>query len=564
MKEKNGSMATHFDNISLATTTNMRNDFLQKWGSLITSILVSFIATLLCTHRCWPMAWKRSDILFAGDHYIGDGHAKRMLDSRLGAAFTLCLPFVLGIVGVYIFGDDNIVTAEGLVPAISLKPKLNNLNSTLFNQLHIDLQTFGLLSGVNCSKVLSFDTTQASDMTCQVQLSGGTIAVASSDVGTVCRIKATCDVSGNLALSSILLVGLPEVFQNINYSVRADSWNGIEPDKVVGETFGPTEGKALVGKKDKPTEVNFELTRSRYSDTRRVGLWREESLGEGSYQYGLQLTKLKKELVEGFSTEGEPTHYVAFNFEASDNIYTLQYSDRESFLAQISRMFTLLLSFLALFRFVKTYIELVIDNAYVYVSKRRGASVPADVHHRTCVLEERLEDLSDGVEKAMEAVIEKKERRPSRRLSAFLSAEDVQLEKEIELVSVENPIYSKKSVKNNFVDASSDTDLVALFKREIESLRREMEKLEASNTVLQGHVEKLERNNTMLQGHIDRLEDRFEQLESKHSSESVHDSCSTHSGLEVSSKSGWKTFQLEDGRVYYQRPDGSTTWETDT
>ena len=91
-----------------------------------------------------------------------------------------------------------------------------------------------------------------------------------------------------------------------------------------------------------------------------------------------------------------------------------------------------------------------------------------------------------------------------------------------------------------------------------------MEKLEASNTVLEGHVEKLERNNTMLQGHIDRLEDRFEQLESKHSSESVHDSCSTHSGLEVSSKSGWKTFQLEDGRVYYQRPDGSTTWETDT
>ena len=85
---------------------------------------------------------------------------------------------------------------------------------------------------------------------------------------------------------------------------------------------------------------------------------------------------------------------------------------------------------------------------------------------------------------------------------------------------MENPIYSKKSVKNNFVDASSNTDLVALFKSEIQSLRREMEKLEASNTTLQGHVEK-----SYLY--------------------------STHGGLEVSSKSGWKTFQLEDGRVYY-------------
>ena len=79
------------------------------------------IATLLATHRLWPRACRRFDILFAGDHFIGDGHAKRMLDTRLGAAFTLSLPFVLGIISVQTFGANNLLVRDGLVPAKALQ-----------------------------------------------------------------------------------------------------------------------------------------------------------------------------------------------------------------------------------------------------------------------------------------------------------------------------------------------------------------------------------------------------------------------------------------------------------
>ena len=173
----------------------------------------------------------------------------------------------------------------------------------------------------------------------------------------------------------------------------------------------------MVGSKNKPSQVNFELTRSRYSDIRRTGLWDEEFSSGVAYHYGLQLTKLKKALVEGSSTMENQVHYVALNFEASDNIYTIQYSDQQSFTSQISSLFTLLLSFLALFRFVKSYTELMIDNAYVYLCERRDVPLPDDVHHRTCVLEERLGELGDGGVKGMGQGFDKRKKRASRRLS---------------------------------------------------------------------------------------------------------------------------------------------------
>ena len=62
------------------------------------------------THRMWPKGCKRIDLIFAGDHYVEDTHAKRMLDTRLGASFTLMLPCIIGIAVVQIFGivlDDG-------------------------------------------------------------------------------------------------------------------------------------------------------------------------------------------------------------------------------------------------------------------------------------------------------------------------------------------------------------------------------------------------------------------------------------------------------------------------
>ena len=589
LQPKNGSHTGHTNSASPSGAFIVKkNELLQEWGSTITLILVGFVASLLSTHRCWPMACRCSDFLFAGDHYVGDGHAKRMLDSRLGAAFTLSLPFVLGIFGVQIFGADNTLKTDGLVPGISLNPRLDALNSTLFNKLYIDLQTFALLPGVDCSTAIGFDATQAGDMICRVSSGDANITVEGIGMGTKCMLKATCDVSGNLALSSVLLVSLPEVFQKINYTVRADSWNGIDADTVVGDMFGPAQGKVLVGSKDSPSQVNFELTRSRYRDSRRVGLWGEQVASDVPYRYGLQLSKLKRLLVEDRGMD-EQVHYLAFNFEASDNVYTVEYSDQQSFASQISGMFTFLLSSLALFRFVKSYAELVIDNAYVYLSERRGVPLPEDVHHRTCVLEERLEDLGSGGIGGMGSVLHKGKKRTSRRVLAFLSGEAGNLKKSVELVGIENPMSqsSKADCKSSEGEHSgsveaellenpmvekveelkdaADADVKVLMKRILmnyERMRRDNDRMRRDNDRMRKDNGMLRKQVVSLDATVSRLVSIVEgtgddNLKKKSAVEEEKERKAGEGSLPF----GWQVFQTVDGSVYYCGPDGRTTWE---
>lgn len=85
-------------------------------------------------------------------------------------------------------------------------------------------------------------------------------------------------------------------------------------------------------------------------------------------------------------------------------------------------MFTLLLSFLAHFPFVKSYSELMIDNAYLLLSERRDINLPEGVvHNCTCVLEEHLERLGDIEVEGMGQGLEKRKKRASQRVSMFLS-----------------------------------------------------------------------------------------------------------------------------------------------
>ena len=82
-------------------------------------------------------------------------------------------------------------------------------------------------------------------------------------------------------------------------------------------------------------------------------------------------------------------HYLSFNFETTGSVFTQELSDKVDLESQLSRLFTLLLSILALFRFVKMYAELVIDHACLYLSGLRGIPVSEDVKERINILEER-------------------------------------------------------------------------------------------------------------------------------------------------------------------------------
>jgi hypothetical protein len=370
-----------------------------------------------------------------------------MLDTRLGAAFTLSLPFVLGIISVQTFGANNLLVGDGLVPAKTLQPPLNTSDPTLFNKIHIAVDTYALQPNIDCEQAVSWkDAELVADMKCVeqgVDSKEEDSAANAGDLtaGTMCKLRFSCGMGGGLAGNARLVLSFRDSFQRIKYTVRADSWNGLEPDNVVGGRFGQTGNAALSGTEKDPTMLNFELTRSRFRDITGTTLWGGADLNK-PYRFGLQLVELPRRLEESGPLSGR--HYVAFSFASSANIFSRQHSDHVEATAQVSTLFTLLLSVLAFFRFAKTQVENLIDNVIMYLAEKKKFPVPKDVQRRVRVLEERpVDDPGAGRGVGSRGVPHASQRRPSRRLSRLLSHDAgfaAATGGEIEMVSVSNPM----------------------------------------------------------------------------------------------------------------------------
>ena len=218
--------------------------------------------------------------------------------------------------------------------------------------------------------------------------------------------------------------------------------------------------------------VNFELTRSRFRDITGTTLW--EGADENKpYHFGLQLAELTRRLEESSTGTTSGRHYVEFSFAVSANIFSRQHSDRTEVTAQVSTLFTLLLSVLAFFRLVKTQAENLIDNAIMYLAEKKKFPVPKDVQHRVRVLEERLKDPL-GTAAAAAGGAHGSQRRQSRRLSMMLSLEaDVAAEAgDIEMVSVPNPMARHG---NRLDDGGAERGKTSRTNETIELLRTEMD-----------------------------------------------------------------------------------------
>ena len=546
-----------------AETIAANLNFLDHYGSMIYIILGGMISILLCTHRCWPVSWRRSDLLFAGDHYIGDGHAKRMLDSRLGAAFTLSLPFMLGIFSVSTFGEENVKVTQALIPENILEPRLFDIeDAKLFGTLDVSFQAYALLADVSCEQAMGYDFSLAHHMKCTFEVNQTDLGV---DKGTLCNVHVSCNVGARLAGTSSLLFFQPDSFQSIRYAVRADSWNGIEEDSQVENILESRSGTYLAGEMLQPTSINFQLTRSRYQNKVRPSPLSFVA-GKEPFRYGLQLTALEPIPVESSTGSRTGKHYVAFRFETTGSVFTKEDSDKVELASQLSRLFTLLLSVLAFFRFVKTYVELVTDNVCLYISGVRGTPVPEDVRQRVNVLEERHADDEDSGESSMLGNISVKE--PSRRVSLLMSLEGGHKSSEelgdgtgIELRSMENPMVNKVEELRNVEDG----EMKALLKRVLlnyERIRKENERICKENERICKDNERLHKQVASLDVSVSRLSSIVEgngdvNVKKVSTAKSLYESEVDKRPLPF----GWEAFETDDGAMYYRRPDGTTTWE---
>ena len=111
-------------------------------ATLLYTILSAIALSVVLFHRFLPMRFKEADVFFAGDHFVEDTvrcvflyvlyivakytnrfhschflqHAKRMLDTRLGAAVSIALPCIIGMLCIPIFGSNELLISTALVP----------------------------------------------------------------------------------------------------------------------------------------------------------------------------------------------------------------------------------------------------------------------------------------------------------------------------------------------------------------------------------------------------------------------------------------------------------------
>eukprot|EP00946_MAST-07B_sp_MAST-7B-sp1_P001825 g1825.t1 len=343
------------------------------------------------THRIWPGGCKRGDLIFAGDHYIEDTHAKRMLDTRLGASFTFMLPCIVGIAVVQIFGAENLLHTKGLEPAVSLNPPLPNLASraepAFFKHVQFNIAAFAPTKEVACKDIVAPTTASTRALTCTrteedaARLDGADAAF--------CDITLRCAVSSELRGTSDVHVSFPDAFQNIRWTVTPEAWDGEHIVANISKPLAAQEAtRTLSGTAENPTTLSFGAIRTRFRNL--VGA---KDAATTEYEHGLQLSFLGESIQDselGSTTNADGMHHVSFRLEVEESVFVSERSDKVGLESRISTVFTMLLTAMSVMRVAKTFLELGIDSLLIRRAERTQSELPADVARRKVILEEKF------------------------------------------------------------------------------------------------------------------------------------------------------------------------------
>jgi len=310
------------------------------------------------------------------------------------------LPFFLGIAVVSIFADDNDLLIKGLEPASSLDPPLPSIKAldehpeqhpgitkdmlpNLFKRLVFDIATFAP-GTFACSDIVVTQPTGA--IACERKT---VLADQGGDGGaaTFCRLSLTCTVGADLRGEQNVAVSFPSAFQNIQWIVQPDAWNGLDIVSKVNHTL-MERNHLLTGTPTNPTTLNFGLTRSRYRDL-RGGLDDTKTLR----MYGLQVswlgeTKQLSEPDEPDTADGR--HHVVFALDVQESVFESERSDRVNFPTRLGTVLTLMLSAIGIMRVVKALLGFLIDVCLVRRAKKTGHAAPSDVDRRLHILNEKF------------------------------------------------------------------------------------------------------------------------------------------------------------------------------
>lgn len=318
---------------------------------IVYASLAAIAFLIVCTHRLCPESLKKLDLLFSSDHTVEDTHASRVFNTRLGASFTLSLPFIVAIIAVFVFTAENVSERSTLVPASTM------VSEGDFQQLNL---TYSVVSGR--SPPLCGDIVVESDMSCK------TVFVTEEQV---CHANTICDLGNIVAGSRSITVTLPDNMQVGRVVVVPSAW--AREQTIVTETIVPSRG-SFVGTTVQPTTCHFALTRCKKLD------WLANET-----RYGVKITRngVKEHVSETGTSDGY--HVVAFLFDVDENFFVRTFETKQNMITQCSTILTLVISVLSVMHIVKLILENCIDYVYGCVA----AELPTDIRSRKCIMGEQ-------------------------------------------------------------------------------------------------------------------------------------------------------------------------------
>ena len=322
---------------------------------IVYSSLLGLIVLIICGHRLCPHCFKHGDLMFSGDHVIEDTHARRILSTRLGAAFTLIIPLIVAMIAVFVFTSDNTLTQNGLVPIAT-----TDIPHTpgLYQNISITYTTESASIISNCSSIV----VQAPGLDCNTNY------FKTSQY--TCAIELECSVNPPFGGTHEVLFILPDHFQRARCSLLPSMWNGTQ----FNITSAIVSDRMMTGTLDNPTTVDFDAVRSKMHNH-----------FFNNISYGLQMTPRATNIIADDMGTKSGRHYVVLRFFSTETLFIREILPKLDIITQIGTVLTLTISALSGLRVAKLGIAILIDTLYIKIF----TIPPNDITQRLMILEER-------------------------------------------------------------------------------------------------------------------------------------------------------------------------------
>ena len=317
--------------------------------------LSSSILLIICSHRLCPHCFKNLDFMFSGDHIVPDTHARRIISSRLGAAFTISLPIVVSIISVFVFTSNNTLTQNGLIPIATAQ--ISPLKG-LYGEIEIQFISESSIKVETCDNIEN----NHNDMNC-------TVDNKHMDEYT-CETHMKCSIDSPFGGMHSILFTFPDNFQRAQLYIAPSMWNKTQYNlstALYSKDF-------IAGTLKYPSTIDFDVIRSKINDHI-----------QNTEQFGLQMTLRDNNVVTDNLGAEKGLHFVEIRFFSTENLFVKEVMEKLGIITRIGTVLTLTISALSGLKAAKLSLEHCIDNSIIKCCKR----VPNDIARRAVILEEK-------------------------------------------------------------------------------------------------------------------------------------------------------------------------------